>query len=116
MVPAKELLSLLTAYASVANAAAVPATAASPDHKVLVFEGPFPINSTVKDGSSSAGSVLSKRVACRWSGSPWYTPDVTELARQLQNDNPDQLSYLPQGGYVAWTWGSTKVGGRMGSD
>ncbi|KAI4191638.1 MAG: hypothetical protein LQ346_004684 [Caloplaca aetnensis] len=106
MLPTKTLLSLLAASASLVNAAAVPAAAASPDDNVLVLEGPFPINATTLETRSS--SILSKRADC-YTGSGINTPDLTELARQLQNDNPDQLTYLPALSWTAWTYGSART-------
>ncbi|KAL8656929.1 MAG: hypothetical protein Q9226_002435 [Calogaya cf. arnoldii] len=111
MLPTKALFSLLAAYASLASTAAVPAAAASPEDKVLVFEGPFPMNTTLEgpDSSSADAPTLSKRAVCLWSGSNIYIPDINEMVRQLQNDWPDQLKYLPARSYASWTWGAARI-------
>ncbi|KAL8849299.1 MAG: hypothetical protein Q9221_005709 [Calogaya cf. arnoldii] len=112
MLPTKALFSLLAVCASLASTAAVPAAAASPEDKVLVFEGPFPINSTEEALSSPvAARALAKRAWCYYSQA-MYTSDISEMVRQLQNDWPDSLKYLPAKSYASWTWGSAKICAR----
>ncbi|KAL9032319.1 MAG: hypothetical protein Q9180_006572 [Flavoplaca navasiana] len=109
MLTAKALLSLLAACATLANGAAVPAAAASPAEKVLVLEGPFPLNSTIEGRSSSDEHVLVKRAACNRGAASIYLGDIDETVRQLQNDYPDQLSYLPARSYVGWNKGEARI-------
>ena len=102
MLTATALLSLLAACTTLANGAAVPAD------KVLVFEGPYPLNSTI-EGRSSDDHILVKRAACNWGGASIYLDDIDEMVRQLHNDYPDQLSYLPARSYVGWNRGEARI-------
>ncbi|KAL8659360.1 MAG: hypothetical protein Q9226_000480 [Calogaya cf. arnoldii] len=132
----KVFLSLFAAWTSVANAAAVPAAVASPTDKALIFERPFPGNSTLEARSSSDNHTLSERqtpaevnpkdilsecLGGKPSRSPgpaedkrkFSTSDMTALARSLSTVNTDApvdvYGMLRMGENNVFSWGSASV-------
>ncbi|KAF5648648.1 hypothetical protein F52700_964 [Fusarium sp. NRRL 52700] len=92
--------------------AAVPAKEASTREVIfeevqeggVVFRAYAPDNAT---DTPEQAPVLEKR-GCN-SGANFASNDAIQLKNNLQNSNPDQLSYLPARSILEWSLGSAKI-------
>ncbi|KZL80909.1 hypothetical protein CI238_06646 [Colletotrichum incanum] len=103
---------LVIALGSLATCALPTESSATKITLEAVKEGPFPNSKdqgTMTAGSELITTGLEKRADWCTSGSNYNQDDATELQRQLQNDNPDGLSYLPAWSTMSWSLGTAKV-------
>ncbi|GKT94903.1 secreted protein [Colletotrichum tofieldiae] len=103
---------LVIAVGSLATSALPTESSATKITLEAVKEGPFP-NSKDQDITTARSKLitadLEKRADWCTSGSNYNQDNATELQRQLQNDNPNGLSYLPAWSTVSWSLGTAKV-------
>ncbi|GKT76917.1 hypothetical protein ColTof4_09340 [Colletotrichum tofieldiae] len=94
--------SFLTAIASV-----VYSTAAAPteDHPESLAFGPF----NITDGVETENSLLSKRDDCGTLGALFSKNNINNLMWDLQNNNPDGMTYVPHNNFVSWSNGDAQV-------
>lgn len=104
----RNLIAVAAALSQVINATALPAEEATFKHVHVVFEGPFPINSTSQAHLSDEFDGLSKRKDRCWDGYATNS-DITTLASQLQNERPDERRYVGAGNAVSWTYASATI-------
>ncbi|KAL0943132.1 uncharacterized protein CTRU02_201018 [Colletotrichum truncatum] len=96
--------SFLTAIASVVYSAAA---APTEDHPGSLFSGPFNITDAAETGNSLL--TLTKRDDCGTLGALFSKNSINNLMWDLQNNNPDEMTYVPHNNFVTWSNGDARV-------